>query len=66
MNEAYFGLDKYGRPNLPPFNKVWYEDGGYKGYIWSLEKQRFYFNDIPVEAGAYWSTLTELAFGRKK
>lgn len=63
MSADFFGLDKYGRPNLPPFNKIWFEDGGYKGFIYRLDKERFYFNNIPVPAESYWETLTGLAYG---
>lgn len=66
MIKDFFGLDKWGRPNWPPFNKIWYENGGYKGYIWRFDNQRFYFNDIPVDASDYWGTLSELAFGNSK
>jgi hypothetical protein len=66
MDLSYFGFDKYGRPDIPPFHKLWYEDGGYKGFIWRLDRQRFYFNDIPTEADNHWWALSDLAFGGKK
>lgn len=58
----YFGLDKYGRPNLPPMYKLWTEDGGYKGYLYDFQKNRFYFNDIPSSANGYWETLAQMAY----
>ena len=66
MTHDFFGLDQYGRIAIPPFSKIWFEDGGYKGFIWRLDNQRFYFNDIPVDGDAYWGTLSKLAFGRNK
>lgn len=66
MTYDFFGLDEVGRPYMPPFHKLWFEDGGYKGYIWRFDNKRFYFNDIPVKADAYWGTLYELAFGGKQ
>jgi hypothetical protein len=62
LSKDFFGLDQYARPAIPPFSKIWFEDGGYKGFIWRLDRQRFYFNDIATSADSYWNTLSELAF----
>lgn len=66
MNLAFYGLDKWGRPNMPPFNKMWVEDGGYKGFLWRMDENKFYFNDIPTQAENYYYALTRMAFEKKE
>ena len=57
----FWGLDKYGRPAVPQ-EKFWVDEGGYKGYIYSLENNTIYFNDIPSDNP--WYPLTSMAYGK--
>ncbi len=61
MSLAFYGLDQWGKPNFPPFSKFWVDEGGYKGFLWRMDENKFYFNDIPEPAINYHKALSQMA-----
>ncbi len=66
MRLAFYGVDQWGRPNFPPFDKLWIDEGGYKGFLWRCDENKFYFNDIPERPENHYNALSQMAFKEKK